>query len=186
MKMALEKFSIKISNSHDFNDIMTVEKLAFGYDKEAKLVADLLNDKTSKLTLSLLAYHEEKPIGHILFTSVCFKDQPTSPIMHLLAPLAVIPDYQRQGVGGLLINTGLEMLKEMGSKIVFVLGHKEYYPKYGFLPCAGELGFAAPYPIPPENSEYWMVQAISPEGLTLGRGTIQCADGLNKPEHWRE
>ena len=82
-------------------------------------------------------------------------------MMHILAPLAVKPEYQRQGIGGMLIKAGIEKLQEKGSNLVFVLGHKEYYPKYGFIPDANHLGYPAPYPILEEYSDYWMVQPIS-------------------------
>ncbi len=106
--------------------------------------------------------------------------------MHILAPLAVKPEYQRQGIGGMLITTGIEKLREKGSNLVFVLGHKEYYPKYGFIPHASRLGYPAPYPIPDEYGDYWMVQSISPKGFEVGKGQIRCCDKLNKPEHWRD
>ena len=69
-------------------------------------------------------------------------------MMHILAPLAVVPEYQGVGVGGELIRHGIEQLKAMGSQTVFVLGHAAYYPRHGFEPCAGDKGYPAPYPIP--------------------------------------
>lgn len=177
---------IRETNTNDFNDIMAVEKQAFGYDKEAKLVAELLADKTAEPMVSLLAFHKEEAIGHILFTRAYFDNEEAQPMMHILAPLAVKPEYQRQGIGGMLIRAGLEQLRNMGSNLVFVLGHKEYYPKYGFIPDAAQTGYLPPYPIPEEYSDYWMVQAISPTGFDLGKGKIRCSDELNKPEHWRD
>ena len=79
----------------------------------------------------------------------------------------------------------IEKLQEKGSNLVFVLGHKEYYPKYGFIPDANHLGYPAPYPILEEYSDYWMVQPISPKGFEIGKGKIKCSEELNKPEHWR-
>lgn len=171
----------------DSGEIMDVEKSAFGYDKEAHLVAELLSDPSAKPLLSLLAFHDNKAIGHILFTKVRFEGQDfPQPLMHILAPLAVRPDYQRQGIGGMLIASGLKMLKESGSELVFVLGHEEYYPRHGFIPDAGSLGFSAPFPIPEEHAACWMVQALGSKGLDAGKGQILCADTLHKPEHWRE
>jgi putative acetyltransferase len=74
----------------------------------------------------------------------------------------------------------------MGSHIVFVLGHKEYYPKYGFIPNANSLGYPAPYPIPEEYADCWMAQPISATGFGAGKGKIGCCYELNKPEHWRD
>tara|TARA_R110000765_G_scaffold426037_1_gene540453 strand:- start:58 stop:387 length:330 start_codon:yes stop_codon:yes gene_type:complete len=107
-------------------------------------------------------------------------------LVRILGPLAVKPQYQSRGVGGKLIKKGLEILKEKSSELVFVLGHKKYYPKYGFIPDAGKLGFAAPYPIPTKDANAWMVQSLTPKGLEYNHGKIRCADELNKPEHWKE
>ena len=107
-------------------------------------------------------------------------------LLHILAPLAVKPDYQKQGIGGLLIREGLRRLIEMGSEMVFVLCHMEYYPKFGFIPDAKKIGFSAPYPIPEEYANAWMVQSLNPNGFTKNHGKIVCSTELNKPEHWRE
>ncbi|MFA5228707.1 MAG: N-acetyltransferase, partial [Candidatus Paceibacterota bacterium] len=98
----LKDIQIRETNTNDFNDIMTVEKQAFGYDKEAQLVADLLADKTAEPMVSLLAFYQNEAVGHILFTRTYFDNQETQPMMHILAPLAVKPEYQRQGIGGML------------------------------------------------------------------------------------
>ena len=79
-----------------------------------------------------------------------------------------------------------QMLKEKGTKLVFVLGHKEYYPRHGFIQNAQGMGYTTPYPnpTPTEYAEYWMIQALTDEELAKGR--IKCADALFEPEHWRE
>lgn len=115
---------IRETNTDDFDSIMTVEKQAFGYDKEAQLVADLLADKTAEPMVSLLAFYKGEAVGHILFTRAYFDGQGALQMMHILAPLAVKPEYQRQGIGGMLIRAGIERLQEKGSCLVFVLGHK--------------------------------------------------------------
>ena len=103
----------------------------------------------------------------------------------ILAPLAVIPDKQSRGVGGRLIREGLRLLSESGVELVFVLGHPEYYPRHGFKP-AGALGFEAPYSIPDEHADAWMVQELCPGVIGRVSGKVMCADVLNQPEHWRE
>lgn len=159
--MNLNNIQIRETATSDFSHIMEVEKLAFGYDKEAELVAELLADNTVKPIVSLLVFYKDEPIGHILFTRVYFNEQQQQTTMHILAPLAVKPEHQRQGIGGMLIKAGIEKLQEKGSNLVFVLGYKEYYPKYGFIPDANRLGYPAPYPILEEYGDYWMVQPIS-------------------------
>lgn len=184
--MDLENIEVRESEIDDFNDIMEVEKQAFGYDKEAKLTADLLKDKTAEPIIALLAFHKNEAIGHILFTRGYIDEMTSQPLLHILAPLAIKPEYQKMGIGGLLIRLGLNRLKKIDSKMVFVLGHMEYYPKFGFIPNAKKLGFSAPFPLPKEYSNAWMVQSLSPEGIPSRPGKIICANELNKPEHWRE
>lgn len=151
------------------------------------VAAQLLGDETAKPLVSLLAFDQEAPVGHILFTRAYFRDkQEKSPLMHILAPLAVKPAYQLQGIGGMLIKEGLRLLQETGSELVFVLGHKEYYPQYGFTTHAARLGYPPPYPMPQENEVYWMVQPIGQQGYGVGAGAIQCCDELNRPQHWRD
>jgi putative acetyltransferase len=99
--------------------------------------------------------------------------------------LAVVPDAQNQAIGGKLIGRGLDLLRESGVDLVFVLGHPEYYPRHGFKP-AGRLAFEAPYPIPDKNANAWMVQALRPDVIGSVSGKMICADALNKPELWRE
>ncbi len=184
--MKLQNIQIRKTGITDFNVIMTIVKQAFGYDKEARLTAVLLKDRTAKPILSLLAFYNNKAIGHILFTRVYINDRDSQPLIHILAPLSVIPEYQKQGVGRMLIREGLERLREMGSEMVFVLGHMEYYPRHGFIPDAGALGYSAPYPIPQEFANAWMVQSLNPRGFMIARGQVFCSDELDKPEHWRE
>ncbi len=188
MHKQMKKTDIIIRNTEidDLKTIMNVETRAFGYDKEAKLTAALIMDKTAAPILSLLSFYNNKAIGHILFTRAYMRDMKTQPLFHILAPLAVVPEYQKQGVGGMLIQEGLERLKKMGSKMILVLGHTEYYPKHGFIPDAKKLGFSPPFPIPEKFANAWMVQSLNPNGFVIQKGKVICSNALNQPEHWRE
>ncbi len=178
---------IRETTANDYDDIMTVIKQAFGYHKEAELAANLLADPTAEPMVSLLAFAGDEPVGHILFTRAGFAERPdSSPMMHILAPLAVKPAYQRQGVGGMLIRAGIERLRAMGSQLVFVLGHKDYYPRHAFTPDADAQGYPAPFPILEEFRDCWMVQPLGPMGFKVGKGVIACCEAMNKPEHWRD
>jgi len=175
---------IRKAKDTDLKDVLSVESAAFGYEKEAELVRDLLGDASAEPIVSLLAFESGIAAGHILFTRA--ELEPQAPLsIHILAPLAVVPDFQRRGIGGKLIEKGLELLSEMGVDLVFVLGHPEYYPRYGFRPVRN-LGFEAPYPIPEKDSDAWMVLALRSGVLGRFKGKIRCAVELNKPEHWRE
>jgi putative acetyltransferase len=178
---------MRIRNATDMDreDILSVERAAFGYDKEANLVRDLMNDTSAKPLYSLLAYEDDRAVGHILFTSAIIEGAEEDVTISLLAPLAVIPEFQKKGVGGELIRHGLVYLAAAGVDLVFVLGHPGYYPRYGFKP-AGVQGFEAPYPIPEEHAGAWMVQELRPGVIGSVSGKLRCADMLNRPEHWRE
>ena len=184
--MNLNNICIVETGDRDLKDIYTVQEEAFGYEKEAVLTSELMEDKTAKPFISLLAYLNNEAIGHILFTRVYIEDRINAPLAHILAPLAVKPAFQKLGVGGKLIQSGLLKLKQMGSEMVFVLGHMDYYPRYGFTPDAERMGFSAPYPIPREFANAWMLQVLTSENISKIKGRVICADALNKPEHWRE
>jgi len=178
---------IRTTTDADLQDILLVEKTAFGEKGQeiADLVNGLLNDQSAMPLLSLIAIHDEQPIGHILFTKAQITDVKHSISTVILAPLAVAPAAQSRGVGGQLIQEGLKRLSESGIELVFVLGHPGYYPRHGFR-TAGILGFEAPYPIPEEHADAWMVQELRPGVIGSVRGTVKCSDVLNHPELWRE
>lgn len=184
--MCEKEFQIRESKPKDFPDIISVEKVAFGSDEEANLVADLLKDSSAEPTVSLLAFDKEKAIGHLLFTRAYIGDKTNQALAYILAPLAVIPEYQKQGVGGQLIKTGLQILKEKGVEIVFVLGHISYYPNHGFITDAKSFGFPAPFPIPKKNANAWMLQFLTTITKSIEKGKIICADEMNKIKYWRE
>ena len=143
---------IREATDSDLNDVLLVERLAFGQNKEAELVSVLLRDPSAKPYLSLLALKDDKSVGHILFTTARLTKTQNTALISILAPLAIVPDFQKQGIGGRLIERGLQLLSKSGVDLVFVLGHPEYYPRYGFKP-AGYIGFEAPYSIPDEHAD---------------------------------
>lgn len=179
---------IRQSIESERNGILNIHEQAFGKVKGpviAKLVNDLLNDETAIPILSLVAVANDKLLGHILFTKAVITKTENPISAQILAPLAILPDEQKKGIGEKLIDEGLRLLKESGTALVFVLGHPTYYPRCGFIP-AGAQGFEAPYPIPEEHAEAWMVQALSADVLKNNSGKIQCSKVLNAPQHWRE
>ena len=169
----------------DLNDVLFVERMAFGHDKEAGLVRDLLVDPSAKPILSLLAFEDDRAVGHILFTTARLTESQDTASLCILAPLAIVPDAQRKGIGGKLIEQGLKLLSKSSVELVFVLGHPDYYPRHGFKP-AGKLGFEAPYPIPDEHAGAWMVQELRPGVIGSVHGKVMCSDALYQPQHWRE
>jgi predicted N-acetyltransferase YhbS len=124
-------FNIKIENKKDYSDVYAVIKLAFGREDEAILANKLRASVRFIPELSLVAYCNNIIIGHIMFTPLIFDESPTHKSL-ALAPLSVHPEYQKRGVGSLLVNRGIDYARELGYDSIFVLGHKEYYCKLGF------------------------------------------------------
>lgn len=169
----------------DLQDVLSVERAAFGQDDEADLVRRLLDDPSAQPLLSLLGWVDGRPVGHVLFTSARLDPVPHSVSLAILAPLAVVPDAQRQGVGGRLIDQGISVLSARGLGLVFVAGHPDYYLRHGFEPAMPH-GLRPPFPMPSEHEDAWMVRALR-EGLIGSiRGRVVCADAMNRPEYWRE
>ena len=129
------EIEIRKEAESDFSDVYQLNKAAFGQDSEPKLV-DLLRKTNAFIPeLSLVATSENKVVGHILFTKIKIKDDNGNEFDSLaLAPMAVRPDLQKKGIGGQLIRYGINKAKELGHKSVIVLGHEQYYPKFGFVP----------------------------------------------------
>jgi putative acetyltransferase len=180
--------NIRNTTEADEPEIRQVHEVAFG-PQEGRTVADLalalLHDPTASPSISLLACDGSASIGHVLFTSGQIAGVGKSPSAHILAPLAVLPDRQHHGTATQLVRTGLTLLAESGYELVFVLGHPDYYPRFGFQPAA-QFGFTAPYPIPKKNANAWMVLELRPGTIGNITGTVLCADAMNKPEHWHE
>ena len=167
----------------DLDAVLQVERLAFAREDEARLVAALLQDPTAQPGLSLLAYVGEEPAGHALFTPVRIEDAGCEVPAQILAPLAVVPKFQRQGVGRALIEHGASLLGDRGVGLVFVLGDPDYYRRRGFMPTR-PLGLLPPYPVEPDAA--WRVRILRPMPAGSLAGTVQCARSLCKPEYWRE
>lgn len=154
-------------------------------DEIAALVDALMVDPTAEPVLSLVATKDKRVVGHILFSAVRVGEPPGLVRSAILAPLAVDPGFQRLGIGRRLIEQGLDRLREQGVALVFVLGHAGYYPRHGFQP-AGVHGFRAPYPIPPEHENAWMVQELTPGTIGRVAGAVQCSEALDEERYWVE
>ncbi|MBT2704398.1 N-acetyltransferase [Chryseobacterium sp. ISL-80] len=136
---------------HDIHGIRVLNQVAFEKgENEARLV-DLIRDSEHFIPdLSLVAVDENgKIIGHILFSIISLvTNQGMIPTIGL-APMAVNPEYQNSGIGSALVTEGLKKCKSLGYQHVFVLGHKNFYPKFGFQPSKN-FGIQAPFPVPDE------------------------------------
>ena len=177
-------FHIRVAEESDLKSVLSVERAAFATNEEAELTSDLLQDTTAHPLLSLIACSGQQAVGHILFTRASLVPD-TGLSVTLLAPLAVHPDFQNRGIGGELIHTGLQLLKQQGVQLVFVLGHPGYYPRFGFEP-AGRLGLNAPYEIPGEHADAWMVQILDDSLTDITKSTLVPAECIRAEHYWRE
>jgi putative acetyltransferase len=125
---------IRVERPEDVVGIHRVDELAFARPEEADVVDRLR--QASIPFLSLVAEDGGAIVGHVLFTPVIVDDGERHAGQHVpgmgLAPLAVTPERQRQGIGTLLVQRGLELLRTDGCSFVIVLGRPEYYPRFGF------------------------------------------------------
>ena len=114
----------------DYGQVRRVNDLAFECPDEGRIV-DQIRTKQEEI-ISLVALIDEKIVGHILFSPVMMEcDQKTIKGMGL-APMAVLPEYQKKGVGTTLVQEGLRRLRERRYPFVIVVGHADYYPRFGF------------------------------------------------------
>jgi putative acetyltransferase len=116
----------------DTDAIRTVNRRAFGQDDEAVLV-DALRDG-GYVRASLVAEVDGRVVGHVLFSALPIVTEAGAVPALALAPMAVLPEFQHLGIGSELVRRGLDLCREQGHKIVIVLGHPRFYPRFGFSP----------------------------------------------------
>ncbi len=183
-----ESIGNRAARPADLSAIHAVLTAAFGAGEAPRivqLVDEALDNSSARPLLSLAAVDGKRVVGHILFTHAEVETRGELLAASLLAPLAMHPDVQGQGIGGRLIAAGLDRLEKAGVGLVFVLGHPGYYPRFGFEP-AGARGLAAPYPIAHEHAAAWMVKALRPGVLDRVGGRMRCARALDQEELWVE
>jgi len=122
---------VRFERAHDAASVREVNDLAFGSPVEGQIVERLRAEPGS---ISLVATNNELVVGHILFTPVVI-EPPVGLSVAGLGPMSVRPEDQRAGIGSQLIRAGLEACREHGYSAVVVVGHPEYYPRFGFEPA---------------------------------------------------
>jgi len=137
---------IRAEIPEDFPAVEEINVRAFGRSNEADLV------KTLRTTLprpdySRIAVLDGEPVGHILFSPVRIDTGHTYVPALALAPMAVLPEFQSRGIGSALVREGLTILRQSGEKVVIVLGHSGFYPRFGFQ-TASSFGIQAPFDVP--------------------------------------
>lgn len=152
--------------------IDAVHEAAFGGEDEARLVRMLEADGDT--LVSLVAGIEGATVGHVLFSRMQVIADGEAVAAAGLAPVGVLPAYQRLGIGSTLIREGLGRLPALGVRICFVLGHAAYYPRFGF-GTGLAARFASPYAGP-----HFMALALD-SGLSLPeRGVANYAPAFSR------
>lgn len=142
---------IRQENKKDYAEVYNVIKKAFMSAEhcdgnEQDLVVNLRESNNFIPELSLVAIDDNKIVGYILFTKIRIGKYEEL----ALAPLAVLPEYQKQGIGKKLIEEGHKKAKKLDYQYSIVLGSERYYPKLGYVP-ASQYGIKAPFEVPNEN-----------------------------------
>lgn len=165
----LKEIVIRPQESADDADVFTVNERAFGRQGEPYLVEQLRQAPDAIQELSLVAVMQGQIVGHILFSLVTLETNLGDIPALALAPVAVLPEYQNQGIGSMLVRHGLEEARRLGYRIAVVLGHSNYYPRFGFH-CSAEYGIRCAYEVP---EEAFMVMELQPAALEGVQGIVR-------------
>jgi putative acetyltransferase len=156
---------IRPETPEDAAAIRHVNEEAFGQKEEAEIIEKLRG--RGVLTISLAAVQDNEIVGHIAFSRVKIETEHSSFDAIALAPMAVLPTYQRKGIGSQLVHAGLEERRRIGHELVVVLGHPNYYPRFGFVP-ASTYSIKSEFDVP---DEAFMVLELR-QGAFSGRSGI--------------
>ena len=175
--------SIRIATGLDRDDVRDVHLCAFPEGEReivSKLAINLLSERTTPQTISLVAETEGAVVGHVAFSPVTI-DNNENLQGYILAPLGVKPDYQKHRIGSKLIESGMQQLLKMGVNILFVYGDPEYYSKFGF-----SADVADRY-TPPYKLQYpfgWQATVLNECNIAESSANIACVTSLCDPELW--
>ncbi len=158
--------NIRPESSEDISAVHRVNAEAFETETEANLV-DALRQSGIPL-ISLVAEIKGELVGHILFSPMTDSAGAKIPVAGL-APMAVSPAHQKQGIGSALVKEGLAQCKAAGYRAVIVLGHPDYYPRFGFVP-ASQYDISCQYEAP---DEAFMALELEPGALSRLSGIVK-------------
>lgn len=161
----IESPLIRLETTADRDSIRQVNSLAFDQDDEARIVDELREG--GYFQVSLVAEQDSRIVGHILFSDLPIVTETGTVPSLALAPMAVLPECQRLGIGSALIRRGLELCRERGHRIVVVLGHPRFYPRFGF-----STTMTAHLDSPFNGKESFMALELSPCALDGVKGRV--------------
>ena len=160
---------IEIREEHpdDVAAVRDLNRRAFGQDQESNIV-DALRANGAAL-LSLVATVNDRVVGHIMYSPLSIGGNVTGAA---LGPMAILPERQRQGIGSKLVEAGNRKLKDAGCPFIIVVGHANYYPRFGFRPASAH-GIRCEWEVP---DDVFML-------LVLDQAKMQGVCGLAKYQH---
>lgn len=164
---------IRKEQPSDIDNIWEVNSKVFETETEANLINTLRSSGCHYI--SLVAEDKNKVIGHILFTPVELTGDKNKLKLLGLGPMAVLNEYQYKGIGSKLVKTGLEYCQSLGFDAVVVLGHPNYYPKFGFAPSI-KYGIKSEYDVP---DDVFMILELVPGILKNHKGIIKYHKAFN-------
>jgi predicted N-acetyltransferase YhbS len=165
---------IRTENKQDFDSVYELNLQAFKQIEEPELVDKLRESDRFIPELSLVALIGKRVVGYILFTKIFIQSEGINKESLALAPMAVLPEMQKEGVGKELIRFGIDSARKLGYESIVVLGHADYYPKFGFTP-ASKFGIVAPWKVP---DEVFMVLELKDNALKSVSGLVNYAQAF--------
>ena len=156
-------YVVRLEQPQDIPKIREVNERAFGQEQEASIVDKLRENCDS--TLSLVALAENEVVGHVLFSPAVIESDNGGLVGSGLAPLGVLPEYQRQGIGLELVQAGVERIRESGCPYIIVMGHPEYYTRFGF-ETASMFGIISEWEVPDEAFMILMLNKRVMKGIS--------------------
>ncbi len=170
------RLNIRPETKKDFSKITQVNDSAFGQKNEGRLIERLRQTENYIPELSLVAELDDEIIGHILLYPITIHSDISLFQSISLGPMAVTPAHQRTGIGSRLVIEGLEAAKKLGHRSVIVVGHPEYYPKFGFK-RASHWNIKVPFEVP--NDAFLALELVEGE-LEGKRGTVEYPEEFNE------
>jgi putative acetyltransferase len=167
--------NVRVEKPEDIPQVRIINEQAFKQPIEADIVDKLRGSCPG--CVSLVAEEDHGPVGHIFFSPAVVEAGGRRVEGMGLAPMAVIPDRQRQGIGSALVKCGLELVRMKGCPFVIVLGHPAFYPRFGFEP-ASTRGLSCQWNGVPD--EAFMVLVMDEQALEGVSGIARYRDEFNE------
>jgi len=167
--------TVRTEQPDDIAAVRAINEAAFGEPTEATIV-DSLRDRCPD-AVSLVAVEDDRVLGHIFFSPVTVSGGHEASRGMGLAPMAVLPERQRQGIGSMLVQAGVDAMREQNCPFIIVLGHPEYYPRFGFTPASNQ-GLSCQWDGIPD--EAFMVLILDEPAMVDVSGTARYRDEFDQ------